>query len=333
MSQTMTMNSNIDPASRRRPLIAALLSLIAPGLGQLYNSQYRRGLSFVGIAIVLNVIFYIASLSFVSSPRFSSLMFLLVFAAGAISIFIFFAIDAFLGARRETPGSLGGRYHFPVYFLLLVGWSGLQYAIYPDPLDKIEIYETASSSGIPNLFPGDRVVVWKDYHNGREPRRGDLAVFQVGLTGSESRAAGDWISRIIGIPGDEVQYNDGSLILNGQQVVRTDPVPFSYRRNSETEDASLFIEALSDGSRYRVIERENSGTRPKAKLFQVPPDHFFFLSDNRSHSIDSRIEKFVSRENAEPSAYVPRRNLRGRVIFVLFSRSFDRIGLSLEPRQ
>ena len=97
-----------------------------------------------------------------------------------------------------------------------------------------------SSSMEPNLLVGDRLFVTKftyGYSNHSfpfsppifenriftgNPKRGDVAVFK---TPADNRT--DYIKRIIGLPGDTIQFINGELYLNGNQILKTATSPLS----------------------------------------------------------------------------------------------------------
>ena len=168
-----------------------------------------------------------------------------------------------------------------------------------------------------------------DGDNGRflggEPERGDVVVFRHPTTGS------DYIKRLIGLPGDTVQMQNGRLILNGQPVPVTangtfeeikepqgpqqrppfcvnDPVGFGGQCVKER-----FTEQLPGGPTYTVL---NTGPRgpDNTGIFQVPEGHYFFMGDNRDNSLDSRTSQF-----ANGVGFVPYENLIGRADRIMFS--------------
>ena len=99
----------------------------------------------------------------------------------------------------------------------------------------------------PNLLIGDRLFVSKySYGYSRHsfpfspkiftdrileklPKRGDVIVFK---TPADNRT--DYIKRLIGISGDEVQFIDGDLYLNGNQILNIDLVLFYLHKGHNT---------------------------------------------------------------------------------------------------
>ena len=98
----------------------------------------------------------------------------------------------------------------------------------------IQPFYIPSSSMEPNLLVGDRLFVTKysygyskhsfpfspNLFKGRimfsEPKRGDVIVFK---TPADNRT--DYIKRLIGLPGDEIQFIDGNLYVNNNQIIKT----------------------------------------------------------------------------------------------------------------
>ena len=191
-----------------------------------------------------------------------------------------------------------------------------------------------SSSMEPNLLVGDRLFVSKYSYgyskhsfpfspkifNGRflfnEPKRGDVVVFK---TPSDNRT--DYIKRLIGLPGDVIQFIDGNLYLNNNQVFKS-----IISKNdkiycgSRTIDTYTFNEELSNSVIFNTVYRKSGGYQNSDK-FKVPIDHYFFLGDNRDCSKDSRYLGSVG--------YVHKDNLVGKARFIFFSSDY-RIGSILK---
>ena len=194
----------------------------------------------------------------------------------------------------------------------------------------IQPFYIPSSSMEPNLLVGDRLFVTKysygyskhsfpfspNIFNGRiffsEPKRGDVVVFK---TPADNRT--DYIKRLIGLPGDIIQFINGDLYINNNQVLKTiinsnKPV---FCGNSILE-VNHFIEKLTNGKTYESVYRTEYSFKNSDK-FVVPENHYFYLGDNRDCSKDSRFLSEVG--------YVHKDNLVGKAQFLFFSSDY-RIG-------
>ena len=191
-----------------------------------------------------------------------------------------------------------------------------------------------SSSMEPNLLVGDRLFVTKysygyskhsfpfspNFFSGRflfsKPNRGDVVVFK---TPADNRT--DYIKRLIGLPGDEIQFIDGDLYINNNQVLKT-----SIKSNdnvfcgNDKINVNFFEEKLTNGRTYKAAYRSKHSFKNSDK-FLVPENHYFFLGDNRDCSKDSRFLSEVG--------YVHRDNLVGKAQFLFFSSDY-RIGSILK---
>ncbi len=194
----------------------------------------------------------------------------------------------------------------------------------------IQPFYIPSSSMESSLVVGDRLFVTKFSYgyskhsfpfspaifNGRilykSPKRGDVIVFK---TPSDNRT--DYIKRLIGLPGDTIQFIDGELYLNDNQILKTikSKNKILYCGKSKIKVTS-FEEKLPGGIIYTASYR-NDFSYENSDKFTVPEDHFFFLGDNRDCSKDSRFLSEVG--------YVHKNNLVGKAQILFFS-SDSRIG-------
>ena len=127
------------------------------------------------------------------------------------------------------------------------------------------IYQPVKVEGtsmMPALTDQERIFINKfNYRFGiGNIERGDMVVFWFPLDASKS-----YIKRIIGLPGDVVEIDNGSVIVNGERLAEN-YVPDEYR----------------DHQSYPAT--------------RVPPEHYFVLGDHRSSSNDSRNWGTVSRK-------------------------------------
>ena len=181
-----------------------------------------------------------------------------------------------------------------------------------------------SSSMEPNLLVGDRLFVSKytygyskhsfpfspNIFKGRilfnEPKKGDVIVFK---TPADNRT--DYIKRLIGLPGDTVQFIDGDLYLNDNQILKT-KVKNEIQINCGDMilENITFEEKISSSAVYRAVYDKKNSFQNSDK-FIVPRDHYFFLGDNRDCSKDSRYLGSVG--------YVHKDNIVGKARIIFFS--------------
>tara|TARA_B100001057_G_scaffold211383_1_gene211850 strand:- start:2361 stop:3095 length:735 start_codon:yes stop_codon:yes gene_type:complete len=188
----------------------------------------------------------------------------------------------------------------------------------------IQPFYIPSSSMEPSLLVGDRIFVTKYSYGyskhsfpfsppifkGRiisnEPKIGDVVVFK---TPSDNRT--DYIKRLIGIPGDRIQFIDSNLYINNSDVFksRVSKKDKIYCGNNII-DVFTFEETLSNGKKYNTVYLKDYSFQ-NSDPFIVPDNHYFFLGDNRDCSKDSRFLSSVG--------YVHKDNLVGKAQFIFFS--------------
>jgi len=181
-----------------------------------------------------------------------------------------------------------------------------------------------SSSMEPTLLVGDRIFVSKysygyskhsfpfspNFTNKRffsnVPERGDLVVFK---TPADNRT--DYIKRLIGLPGDTIQFVNGELFINKIKILRK---PFIKKKiircGNFLLETNTFTEMLPNGVEHLVSYKER-GSLQNTQKFKVPSDHFFLMGDNRDCSKDSRYLDSVG--------YVNSLNLVGEAKLIFFS--------------
>ena len=142
---------------------------------------------------------------------------------------------------------------------------------------------------------------------GSEPERGDVVVFKL-----PSDTKTDYIKRLIGLPGDRIMVRGGILHINGTPVQREElgerEVPGAFGPQSVME----YSETLPNGRQHLIREISDDEVHDDTREFVVPPDHYFFMGDNRDRSQDSRTAQV---------GFVPAVNLIGRAEFLFFSHN------------
>ncbi len=129
----------------------------------------------------------------------------------------------------------------------------------------VQTYEVFQSSMLPNFHPGQRVVVNKAAYWFGGPERGDVIILK-----APNGEKNNWIKRIIGLPGDTVEIRQGVTYVNDVAI-----------------DEPYVINSFS----YSLAKQT------------VPPDHYFFLGDNRDVSNDSSHGWLLARKDVIGKAW------------------------------
>ena len=138
----------------------------------------------------------------------------------------------------------------------------------------VEAFRVPSESMLPTLKVQDRFLANKFIYRFTEPERGDIVVFQ----SVEPNAEGEFdilVKRAVGLPGDVVQVQGGTLLVNGE------PQNEPYLNTD-------------------VVPDVNAPYGP----MKVPKGKFFALGDNRGNSLDSRFYGPVPMENLKGEAFL-----------------------------
>lgn len=172
----------------------------------------------------------------------------------------------------------------------------------------VQAFKIPSGSMLDTLLIGDHLLVTKFSYDLKapltdwrlplsDPARGDVIVFVYGhepptlateperwlecgmsvLGEQDDSCPKDFIKRIIGLPGEEVEVRDKHVLINGN-VLQEDYVQHRDPRRM-------------------IRPRDNFGP------VVVPEASYFVLGDNRDESLDSRFWGFVSRDRIKGKAW------------------------------
>ena len=175
----------------------------------------------------------------------------------------------------------------------------------------------------PNLLIGDYIFVAKysygysrysfpfgiNFFDGRifksTPKRGDVVVFRL-----PSEPNINYVKRLIGLPGDQIQMREGTLYINDQEVKKVFNENFT---DDNGEKIKQFLETLPEGKIVQTLDEKTNSQQDSTGIYEVPQGSYFMMGDNRDNSQDSRFLSQVG--------YVPEENLVGRATLIFFSNA------------
>jgi signal peptidase I len=246
----------------RKPIFALLLSIITPGLGQIYNGQLGKAIILYLVGLLLLII-----LSF--TGLFSSFRGMIFCLAISIVIFLCILLDALHSAiklKLITLKPYNKWYLYIIIFLIHI------FVIFPlaesiliDRIALVKAYRTPSNAMEPTLLLGDHLIAGMQYYKNKMPERGDVIIFP-----SPEDPSKDFIKRVIGLEGEKIEIKDKSVFINDNQIED----PWSVHTD--------LIVLPKDAS-----SRDNYGP------VIVPKGYIFVLGDNRDNSFDSRFLGFI----------------------------------------
>lgn len=299
--------------SPRKPWLAGLLSLLVVGLGHLYIGRGKKGLILYGLFVISVLAYYMLAMSGSISSPFNVLSGVLLI----LFVYVVAIVSSVFDARR-----LGEAYqpkNYNRWYVYVGAWIIVSLCI--GPLIKVFIaqsYKFPSKLMTPTILPGDHVLVSKlaygvqwpadcqirfsltpiacytsntliSFH---PPSRGDLIIFR--YPEDEDK---DFLKRIIGLPGDNIEIRDKVVSVNGKPL-----------------NDSHYTQRIDPGIIDRSVNaRDNFGP------ITVPDQSYFVLGDNRDQSLDSGFFGYVRADK-----------IKGKAKTIYWSEDLERIGHTLQ---
>ncbi len=171
----------------------------------------------------------------------------------------------------------------------------------------VQAFKIPSGSMIPTLLVGDHILVWKIIYgikipftdryliHFQDPEKGDIIVFK--FPKDEGK---DFIKRVIGVPGDQIEIKDKKVYVNGE----LSDEPYAIHR-----EPHIMPEEFQPRDNHRPIT--------------VPPNSYFVMGDNRDQSLDSRFWGFVDYNKIKGRAFIIYFSWDGQESWIRWNRLFS----------
>ncbi|MHC4551738.1 MAG: signal peptidase I [Planctomycetota bacterium] len=272
-----------DFPNRRRPWTAVFLSLVTPGLGQVYCGSIKDGIAVIGVVVMFSMLWTVG----IMHPKTPFWSFTLMMWGVIHLATILAAVDAYFRARKvRYDYALKEFNHWAIYLTLawIAGAGVIGYTAF-FKFKMFEAFRIPVNAMAPTIMGGDRAIANKMAYDHQQPKYGDVVLFK----NPENRKQSN-IKRVVALGGDTVEIKNGRLLINGQMLAREWVEKKTLRMNKQIE-GDIFWERNGD-SRYQIfVSEQTSDAKTTVKDFgpvTVPSHHCFVMADNRNHPADSR---------------------------------------------
>jgi signal peptidase I len=250
--------------------------------------------------------------------NFALILFIALVVTGLIWLFDHLFLAKGRAAEAKLPLLVDySKSFFPVILIVFLLRSFL-----------VEPFKIPSGSMLPTLLIGDFILVNKFEYGIRlpvinkkvidlsQPKPGDVMVFRY-----PSDPSLDYIKRVVGVPGDVVEYLDKRLIINGEPIAIQREGSYEYTAQGlNFVQGATWREQLGEHRHIAMTQddmppvivhqvegnfayRDHCTYNDRGFKCTVPAGQYFMLGDNRDASNDSRYWGFVPEENIVGRAF------------------------------
>jgi signal peptidase I len=253
------------PESRDTRWVGAFLSVLLTGSGLFFTGRRREGLLwFAGGSLAFVMVLAVLSLPTVDA----------LYAAMGVWL-CWLGLWGFMIRRSLQPVQLTLK-RLLLVILLVLSFEVSRFLIFsfcyrvtrlPNGAMEPTIYGPTSKG----KRDADDILANRLLYRFTQPKRGDIIIFHAtGLPGVPQNT--DYLKRIVGLPGEELEIREGTILVNGRELPKISSAHFPPR-----------IISIRDPMEINHL--------------RVPEDSYFVIGDNTARSYDSRGFGCVKREN------------------------------------
>lgn len=189
----------------RNKWIAALMGLAMPGLGQIYNGELIKGISFF---IILEVVYVLGFRGVTLLPDGTLLAGAICVLTAVLGLYAAAIFDAY-GTAAKTEIAYQRTAYNRWYFYIavwLLGWVLVSGAVFRYVQENlVQLYSVPTGSMEPAIRRGDHVIADKTAYRRMAPKKGDIVIFLFPNDRSKH-----FIKRVEGLPGETITMSDGT---------------------------------------------------------------------------------------------------------------------------
>lgn len=251
---------------KRKTWLAALSSILSPGLGHFYCGAAKRGIIIL-FALLIVYLPIACPVWYVFNKPYNIVIFIFI----VVLIYSLIVLDAIFIANKisvEYELKPYNKWYYYLAYILIATFVLKPMFALPVKIHIARAYYYPSSSMTPTLLQGDHIISNVFIYKLQDPKRGDIVVFK--YPKDETK---EYVKRIVGVGGDIVEIRSKKLYINNELV--DEPYKVCIDSNVFTSEQN---------------QRDNF------KPFEVTNNHYFVLGDNRDNSNDSRFFGLINRD-------------------------------------
>jgi len=293
----------------RKPWIAFMLSIFTPGLGQVYNGQFKKG-------IFLGVFWLTILLMFGFSSILKNFYGLFISFGLYVLLYLYIIGDSIfvaLNHKSYVPPKYDRWY---TYLGITISIMAISYIVdFPKNLG-IRTFKLSSAGNAPTIEEGDWIVVDMEAYQDNTPQYGDLVTYI-------PKDGGFWMFRVVGLPNDQIKVRNNVVIVNANKCETIHVKDTTLLQDTFKLPTSELIEVLPNGHKHHFYKQKYPYISEKAniKMMSIPRDCYFVMGDNRDNAFDSRYHGCVKRKD-----------IVGKVLYSYWGKSMDRVNIDFRDK-